>query len=157
MSLPKYEILIGGRWQAATSGEFFETYNPYTGKPWALIPRCAAADAERAVEAANAAFETGAWPTMTPTQRGVLLRRLGDLVAEHAEALAQTEVRDNGKLIAEMAAQTGYVPQWYYYYGGLADKIEGAVIPTDKPACSITRVGSRWASSRRSCHGTRRC
>jgi acyl-CoA reductase-like NAD-dependent aldehyde dehydrogenase len=132
MSLPKYEILIGGKWQEATTGEFFETYNPYTGKPWALIPRCAAADAERAVEAANTAFESGAWPTMTPTQRGVLLRRLGDLVAEHAEALAQTEVRDNGKLIAEMAAQTSYVPQWYYYYGGLADKIEGAVIPTDK-------------------------
>ncbi|MGH7112243.1 MAG: aldehyde dehydrogenase family protein [Stellaceae bacterium] len=69
---------------------------------------------------------------MTATTRGALLRRLGDLMAENAEALAATEVRDNGKLIAEMLGQTRYVPQWYYYYGGLADKIEGGVIPIDK-------------------------
>ncbi len=58
---------------------------------------------------------------------------LGDLIAEHSKALADVEVRDNGKLLAEMSMQTSYIPQWYYYYGGLADKIEGAVIPTDKP------------------------
>ena len=132
MSLPKYEILIGGKWRAAASGETFETDNPYTGEPWALIPRCGAADAEAAVEAASEAFETGPWAGTNASQRGALLRRLGDLLAENAEALAQTEVRDNGKLIAEMLAQTRYLPQWYYYYGGLADKIEGGVIPTDK-------------------------
>jgi acyl-CoA reductase-like NAD-dependent aldehyde dehydrogenase len=133
MSLAKYQILIGGEWQEAASGEHFESFNPYTGKPWALIPRCGEADVARAVEAANTAFESGPWPQMTATQRGALLRRLGDLVAENAEALAHTEVRDNGKLIAEMLGQTRYIPQWYYYYGGLADKIEGGVIPIDKP------------------------
>ncbi len=132
MALPKYKILTGGDWHDAAGGDYFETYNPYTGKPWALIPRCAAPDAERAIEAASAAFESGPWPQMTATQRGALLRRLGDLIAQHADALAQTEVRDNGKLIAEMGAQTRYIPQWYYYYGGLADKIEGSVIPIDK-------------------------
>lgn len=132
MALPKYEILIAGNWHDAAGGDYFETYNPYTGKPWALIPRCGAADADRAIEAASAAFESGPWPRMTATQRGALLRRLGDLIAQHADALAQTEVRDNGKLIAEMGAQTRYIPQWYYYYGGLADKIEGGVIPIDK-------------------------
>jgi (Z)-2-((N-methylformamido)methylene)-5-hydroxybutyrolactone dehydrogenase len=132
MSLPKYEILIGGEWQKSGSGSYFETHNPYTGKPWALIPRCNQADAARAVEAASTAFERGAWPAMTATQRGALLRKLGDMLAEHAEPLAQTEVRDNGKLISEMHGQTRYLPQWYYYYGGLADKIEGGVIPIDK-------------------------
>ena len=132
MSLPKYETLIDGEWRGSISGEYFETHNPYTGKPWALIPRCGEADAVRAVEAASNAFERGPWPAMTPTQRGALLRKLGDLLAENAEPLAQTEVRDNGKLISEMHGQTRYLPQWYYYYGGLADKIEGSVIPIDK-------------------------
>jgi aldehyde dehydrogenase (NAD+) len=133
MSLPKYQILIGGEWQNSASGEFFETDNPYTGEPWALIPRCGQADVDRAVEAASAAFEGGPWPKLTATQRGALLRRLGDLITQHAEPLAQTEVRDNGKLIAEMHGQTSYVPQWFHYFGGLADKVEGSVIPIDKP------------------------
>jgi aldehyde dehydrogenase (NAD+) len=133
MTLPTYQVLIGGEWQAAASGDHFETQNPYTGTSWARIPRCNEADANRAVAAAKTAFENGAWPAMTATQRGALLRRLGDLIAANAEQLAQTEVRDNGKLIAEMLGQTRYVPQWYYYFGGLADKVEGGVLPIDKP------------------------
>jgi aldehyde dehydrogenase (NAD+) len=70
---------------------------------------------------------------MTPTRRGMLLRRLGELVTEHAARLAEIDVRDNGKLYAEMFAHTSYMAQWYHYYGGLADKIEGAVVPADKP------------------------
>ena len=70
---------------------------------------------------------------MTPTARGKLLRRLGDLIATNAERLAAIEVRDNGKLIAEMLGQLRYIPEWYYYYAGLADKIEGSVVPIDKP------------------------
>jgi acyl-CoA reductase-like NAD-dependent aldehyde dehydrogenase len=96
MTLPKYDILIGGEWQGSSSGAYFETHNPYTGKPWALIPRCNEGDAARAVQAASDAFERGPWPAMTATQRGALLRKLGDLLTEHAEPLAQTEVRDNG-------------------------------------------------------------
>jgi aldehyde dehydrogenase (NAD+) len=67
------------------------------------------------------------------------MRRLGDLIARDAEKLAAIEVQDNGKLISEMAGQLKYTPHWYYYYGGLADKIEGAVIPTDKDAFNYTR------------------
>jgi aldehyde dehydrogenase (NAD+) len=69
-----------------------------------------------------------------PSQRGALLRKLADLIAAHAPALAEIEVRDNGKLLAEMAGQTAYMSQWFHYYAGLADKIEGSVIPVDKPA-----------------------
>jgi aldehyde dehydrogenase (NAD+) len=128
----KYQMHIGGAWVNSASGEWFETYNPYTGKPWALIPKGNAEDVDRAVKAAQEAFTRGPWPALTASARGALLRKLGDLVAEHAQSLTETEVRDNGKLIAEMGAQLRYVPQWYYYYGGLADKIEGAVIPIDK-------------------------
>ena len=61
------------------------------------------------------------------------MRKLADLITEEAQHLAEIEVRDNGKLLAEMSAQLNYLPQWYYYYGGLSDKIEGSVIPIDKP------------------------
>jgi (Z)-2-((N-methylformamido)methylene)-5-hydroxybutyrolactone dehydrogenase len=131
--LETYRLHIAGKWTEPATGKSFESYNPYTAKPWALIPRGGVEDANRAVEAAYRAFTEGEWPKLTATARGALLRKLGDLIAENAEHLAAIEVRDNGKLIAEMRAQLNYLPQWYYYYGGLADKIEGSVIPSDKP------------------------
>ncbi|MFZ9151786.1 MAG: aldehyde dehydrogenase [Burkholderiales bacterium] len=132
-ALQRYRMFIGGEWVEAAGGEYFPSDNPYTGKPWASIPRGGAADAARAVEAAHQALTTGEWPKCNATKRGALLRKLGDLITEHSKALAETEVRDNGKLYAEMSAQTAYMAQWYYYFGGLADKIEGSVIPIDKP------------------------
>ena len=60
------------------------------------------------------------------------MMRLGDLIAEHAEEIARLEVRDNGKLYKEMLGQLKAIPDWLYYYGGLADKIEGRVIPLDR-------------------------
>jgi (Z)-2-((N-methylformamido)methylene)-5-hydroxybutyrolactone dehydrogenase len=125
-------MYIDGRFVDAAGGALFESHNPYLGEPWALIPLGAAEDVDRAVRAAHRAFTSGEWPRLTASQRGTLLRRLGDLVTQHARELAEIEVRDNGKLFAEMSAQTAYMAQWYHYYGGLADKIEGAVIPTDK-------------------------
>lgn len=126
-------MFVGGRWVDSASGDVFESDNPYLGEPWALIPRGTPEDADRAVRAAHRAFTSGAWPKLTASARGALLRRLGDLITARSEDLAEIEVRDNGKLYAEMSAQTAYMAQWYHYYGGLADKIEGAVMPTDKP------------------------
>jgi len=126
-------MFIGGEWVESASKEHFESDNPFTGKPWALIPKGSAQDADRAVRAAHKAFTSGEWPKLNASKRGALLRKLGDLIGEKAKFLAEIEVRDNGKLLAEMGAQTAYMAQWYYYYGGLADKIEGHVIPTDKP------------------------
>ena len=126
-------MYVGGEWVDAGSGDYFESDNPYLGEPWALIPRGTAADADRAVRAAHAAFTSGEWPRLTASRRGALLRRLGDLIIEKSAELAEIEVRDNGKLYAEMSAQCAYMAQWYHYYGGLADKIEGSVLPTDKP------------------------
>ena len=132
-TLTRYRMYVGGEWIDAGSGDVFESDNPYLGEPWALIPRGTAADADRAVRAAHAAFTSGEWPRLTASKRGALLRRLADLITEKSAELAEIEVRDNGKLYAEMSAQTAYMSQWYHYYGGLADKIEGAVLPTDKP------------------------
>jgi len=126
-------MYVGGRWVDASVGGHFESDDPYRGEPWALIPRGSAEDADRAVKAARQAFTSGPWPSFTASQRGALLRKLGDLVTQHSKSLAEVEVRDNGKLYAEMSAQTAYMAQWYHYYGGLADKVEGAVLPTDKP------------------------
>ena len=130
----KYKLLIGGEWVEPASGEWFETVNPYTASAWALVPKCGAADVDRAVAAAKAAFDPSSpWRKMTASARGLIIRRLADLIAEDAARLAEIESTDNGKLIAEMRGQLNYVPQWYHYFGGLADKIEGSVIPIDKP------------------------
>lgn len=130
--LPKFNAYINGVTVTPSSNAYFETINPYTSKAWAEVARCNAEDADTAIEAADRAFNSGEWATISPTQRGALLRRFGDLLAEHAEELAKYEVRDNGKLISEMGPQCAYIPQWYYYFGGLADKIEGSVLPSDK-------------------------
>jgi aldehyde dehydrogenase (NAD+) len=130
--MKKHQMLIGGGRVDAVSGEFFESLNPYTAKAWALVPRGGAEDVNRAVAAARTAFY-GEWRKLTATARGAMVRRLGDLIAADANALAEIESTDNGKLIAEMRGQLNYIPQWFHYFGGLADKIEGRVIPIDKP------------------------
>ncbi|SIT49388.1 putative aldehyde dehydrogenase DhaS [Paraburkholderia piptadeniae] len=114
------------------SGEWFASESPFTGEPWAQIARGNAVDAHRAVEAAHRAFASGEWPSLSASARGLLLHRVADLIARDAAKLAEIEVRDNGKLYSEMHAQLSYVPQWFRYYGGLADKVQGSVIPLDK-------------------------
>src|ERR1700741_3568358 len=131
--LKTYQTYIDGRWIDAASGKTFETCDPYTGQPWALIPECDKVDVDQAVDAASRAFESGPWPMMTATARGKVMRRIAQLIEKHAEHLGQVEVRDNGKLISEMVAQTKYMPEWFYYYGGLADKIQGSVVAVDRP------------------------
>lgn len=130
--MQRYQMYIDGQFVDASSGQWFESFNPFTGAPWAEIARGSAEDADRAVRAAYNAFAEGPWAQLTASQRGMLLHRLGDLVARDAKKLAEIEVRDNGKLIAEMQGQLNYLPQWFYYFGGLADKIQGATIPLDK-------------------------
>lgn len=117
----------------SSSGEWIESDNPYTGQPWARIPRATVDDVDRAVRTAHEAFTQGPWASMLPSDRGVLLFRLADAIAQNAERLADLEVRDNGKLRAEMLGQMRYLPRWFQYYGGLADKIEGKVTSIDKP------------------------
>jgi aldehyde dehydrogenase (NAD+) len=132
LDMQKHKLLIGGDWIQPSSGTWFESLNPFTAKAWALVPRGSKDDIDRAVAAAKAAFY-GDWRKLTASTRGALLRKLGDLMAVETERLARIETTDNGKLFAEMRAQLNYIPQWFHYFGGLADKIEGRVIPIDKP------------------------
>ena len=128
-----YNHFINGEWVEPAKNKYFDTENPYTGEVWAKVARGCEKDADQAVKAAKAAFDSGAWADMRPTQRGKLLVRLAEIIEREAERLANLEVRDNGKLITEMSAQTKYLAEWYRYFGGLADKIEGAVLPADRP------------------------
>lgn len=128
----KFQMYIDGRSVDAAAGRWFDSYYPFTGKVWAQVAQGDAQDADRAVEAAHRALTTGPWPQLSASQRGLLIHKLGDLVARDAKMLAELEVQDNGKLIAEMQGQLNYIPNWYWYFGGLADKVEGAVIPLDK-------------------------
>ncbi len=130
--MQRYSLHIGGEACEPHGGTWFDTQNPFTGESWAQIPRGDAQDVDRAVRAAHQALTTGPWSELTATQRGALMRRLGDLIARDAARLAATEVRDNGKLLAEMRGQLDYLPQWFYYYGGLADKVQGSTLPLDK-------------------------
>jgi aldehyde dehydrogenase (NAD+) len=109
-----------------------ESVNPATGEPWARIAEAEAADVDRAVRAADAAWRSEAWRGLSPTRRGRLLMRLADLVAANAERIAQVETTENGKLLKEMRAQLAIVPDYLVYFGGLADKVEGRVIPLDR-------------------------
>ena len=128
--LASFQNTVGGRLQPVAAT--FASFDPFTGKPWAAIPLDGTAQVDAAVGAAKAAFLSSEWAGLTASARGKLLVRLADVIAENAERLAVIETRDNGKLIAEMTAQLRYIPEWFRYFGGLADKIEGAVLPIDK-------------------------
>ena len=107
--------------------------NPATGEDWATFACAAPADVDRAVGAARRVLDDPTWRDMTQTQRGKLLYRLAELIEEHAQEIGRVETTDSGKLLAETATQSTYVGDYYRYYAGLADKIEGAVLPIDKP------------------------
>jgi len=128
-----YQMLINGKWADAEGGTMLDSINPYTTQPWARIPRATPADCERAINAAHDALRKGPWGKLSASARGKLMRRFADLLADQGDALAATEVRDNGKLIAEMRAQLGYLVEVWQYFAGLADKIEGTVPPIEKP------------------------
>lgn len=127
------KLFIGGEWVAPHSGRYLDSYDPTTGEPWYEAADADAEDVDRAVRAATRALLDPAWRRMSQTDRGRLLRRLADLVARNEAALAAIETRDNGKLIREMRAQVNVLPDIYAYYAGMADKIQGDVIPNNKP------------------------
>ena len=84
-TLTTYQMYIGGQWVDASSGDHFESDDPFLAEPWALIPRGTADDVDRAVRAAHRAFTSGEWPALTASRRGALLRRLGDLITERSK------------------------------------------------------------------------
>ena len=133
--MDRFQHYIDGAFEDGAAS--FDSLDPATGAPWAVMPIAGGADVDRAVQAAHRAFTSGAWPAMTATARGKLLHRLADLVQAAAPRLAALETRDTGKIIRETSAQIAYVAEYYRYYAGLADKIEGAHLPIDKPDMEV--------------------
>ena len=128
-----YEMLIDGAWTPASDGASFDSRDPATGDVWATVPEATAEDVDRAVRAADRAMREGPWSEMTPTARGKVLAKLGDLMAARSEKLGRVETRDTGKLFAETRWQSKYIAEYYHFYAGAADKIAGETLPIDKP------------------------
>src|SRR5580698_1351313 len=124
------QMLINGKWVDAASGKTFPTYNPATGEVLANVAEGDKEDINRAVAAARAAFDTGRWSKITPSQRGKMIWKLADLIEQHAEEFAQLESLDNGKplAIARVADIPGTI-DLFRYMAGWATKIEGNTIP----------------------------
>src|SRR6204780_3076794 len=134
------KLLIDNRWVASESGRTFATINPSTGEEICQIAEADAADVEKAVQAARAAFERGPWRKTLASERGRLIYRLADLMEQNADELARLESLDNGKPVAiakavDVAASVGC----YRYFAGWADKIHGKTIPIDGDYFCYTR------------------
>ncbi len=130
---PHYQLFIDGTWTEGAKGQVMTSQNPATGEAWSSFACAAPEDMDRAISAARRSLNDPAWRDLTQTARGKLLFRLAELIEQNAERLGEIETKDSGKLLAETASQTAYVGDYYRYYAGLADKIEGAVLPIDKP------------------------
>ena len=132
-------LWIGNEWADARDGGTFATVNPATEEVIAEVAEARAADVDRAVEAARAAFRDGRWRRMNPHKRSRLLWRLADLVEEHADELGETETRDNGKPYFEARRiDVPSVAGTLRYYAGLADKVQGDTVPVPGPFLNYT-------------------
>ena len=126
----RHRMLINGKWVEAASGKTFPTYDPSTGEVLSNIAEGDREDINRAVTAARAAFETGPWAKMSPSERGRLIWKLGDLIEKNTEEFAQLESLDNGKpLKVARVADVPLAADHFRYYAGWATKIEGNTIP----------------------------
>jgi aldehyde dehydrogenase (NAD+) len=127
-----HRLFIANEWVDAHDGATFVSTDPFSGEAWARVSRATAPDVDRAVKAATVAL-AGPWSRLSASDRGALLARLADLIDRNADSLAEIEGRDNGKLRSEVRGQVAYVARYFRYYAGLADKIQGSVVPIDKP------------------------
>ncbi|HMN70301.1 MAG TPA: aldehyde dehydrogenase [Rhodoblastus sp.] len=130
--IPVYGNHISGKETPARDGRRFVSINPTTGSDWGYFAESGAAEVDQAVESAHASLSRGPWSELSPTRRGRLLMKWGEAIAANADRIGRIETGQNGKLLAEMGAQARVVVDWLYYFGGLADKIEGSVIPLDR-------------------------
>jgi acyl-CoA reductase-like NAD-dependent aldehyde dehydrogenase len=136
----RYGIFIDGSWSEPSSGRWFETLDPATGKPIGLIAEGDQWDVEAAVAAARRALEGKDWATMDPSQRGRILFRLGALLREHGDELARLECLDNGKPLKEAKGDVAYAAWTFEYFAGMADKVQGETIPVPGERFSYTRL-----------------
>jgi betaine-aldehyde dehydrogenase len=133
-----YEMLIGGKFVGAESGATREIFDPGSGELLGAVPESSRADVRNAIAAARAAFDGGAWRKTTALERGKLLLKIGDLIRADAKALAELEVRNMGKPLAEAEYDVADAANCFEFYGGLATKIHGETMSV--PANSLSFV-----------------
>jgi len=137
MAVKKYQLYINGEFVDAHSKKTFEALNPANQEVLAVFPEADQTDVDRAVKAARTAFDSGAWPGKTAQERGRILLRIADIVRKRADELAHWEVLNNGKPIVEAEGDIADVATCFEYYGGLATKIHGEVLPVPDNALSL--------------------
>jgi acyl-CoA reductase-like NAD-dependent aldehyde dehydrogenase len=139
MTIQDFKMFIDGEWVASSSNKKIETLNPENNEVWATVPEANEEDVDKAVKAAQKAFEN-TWGNLHPTERGKYLRAIADQLRQNAEYLGRIETIDTGKLYRETKTQANYIAEYYDYFAGLADKVEGTVVPIDKPNMQVTTV-----------------
>ena len=139
--LKEYKMYINGECVDAENKKTFESLNPENNEPWAIVPEASAKDVDKAVRSAQKAFE-GEWPKLFPKERAKYLRAIASQLRENAELLGKIETIDTGKLFRETKTQANYIAEYYDYFAGLTDKVEGTVLPIDKPDMQVitTRI-----------------
>jgi acyl-CoA reductase-like NAD-dependent aldehyde dehydrogenase len=129
-TVAQYEMFIGGTWRRASDEGTFDASNPFDGEVWARVPEATSEDVDAAVRAATEAGN-GEWGRMSGFARAALMRKLADILDRDIDELARVETRGNGKLIRETSGQMKALGSWLRYFSGIADKLEGEVIPAE--------------------------
>jgi len=135
--IQNFKMFIDGQWVDSESGKTIKTLNPENNEVWATVPEANAKDVDKAVKAAQKAFENS-WANLHPRERAKYLRSLADQLRENAKHLGTIETIDTGKIFRETKTQASYIAEYYDYFAGLADKVEGTVVPIDKPDMQVT-------------------
>ena len=132
-----FKMYINGEWVASSSGKKIESLNPENNEVWATVPEADEKDVDKAVQSAQNAFENN-WSKLHPRERAKYLRLIGEQLRANAEYLGKIETIDTGKLYRETKTQANYIAEYYDYFAGLADKVEGTVVPIDKADMQVT-------------------
>ena len=135
--IPHFKMFINGEWVNSASNKNIETLNPENNEVWATVPEANEKDVDHAVKSAQKAFDNS-WSTLHPRERAKYLRLIADQLRNNAEHLGKIETVDTGKLFRETKTQANYIAEYYDYFAGLADKVEGTVVPIDKPDMQVT-------------------
>ena len=135
--IENFKMYVDGEWVDSSSGKKIETLNPENNEVWATVPEANEKDVDKAVQSAQKAFENN-WSKLHPKDRAKYLRLIADQLRENAEHLGKIETIDTGKLFRETKTQANYIAEYYDYFAGLADKVEGTVVPIDKPDMQVT-------------------
>jgi (Z)-2-((N-methylformamido)methylene)-5-hydroxybutyrolactone dehydrogenase len=135
--IQNFKMFIDGQWVNSESGKTIKTLNPENNETWATVPEATYKDVDKAVKAAQKAFEKS-WSNLHPRERARYLRSLANQLRDNAEHLGTIETKDTGKIFRETKTQANYIAEYYDYFAGLADKVEGTVVPIDKPDMQVT-------------------